>query len=35
MKDITLIEPVVTIRSRMKSEDMPSFDRLVKALLQD
>ena len=32
MKDIELVEPVVTIRSRMKQEDMPSFDRLVKAL---
>ena len=35
MKDIELIEPVVTIRSRMKQEDMPSFDRLVKALIAE
>lgn len=35
MNDITLVEPVVTIHSRMNSQDMPSFDRLVEALLQD
>ncbi len=35
MKDIELIDPVVTIRSRMKQEDMPSFDRLVKALIAE
>ena len=33
MKDIELVEPVVTIRSRMKREDLPSLDALANAIL--
>ncbi len=35
MKDIELVEPVITIYSRMKHEDMASFDRLVQALVKE
>lgn len=35
MKDIDLVEPVITIRSRMKQGDIPSFDRLVKELVTE
>ncbi len=34
MKDITLVEPLVTIRSRMKDTDLPSLEALADAILQ-
>ncbi len=34
MKDITLVEPLVTIRSRMKESDIPSLEALAEAILQ-
>ncbi|MBQ5618600.1 MAG: FprA family A-type flavoprotein [Alistipes sp.] len=33
MKDVEIVEPVVTIRSRMKQEDMPALEALADALL--
>lgn len=33
MKDVTVVEPVVTIRSRLKSADVPSLEALGAALL--
>ena len=33
MKDIELVEPVVTIRSRMKREDLPALNALADAIL--
>lgn len=33
MKELELVEPVVTIRSRMKQEDLPQLERLADALL--
>ena len=33
MKDIELVEPVVTIRSRMKREDLPAINALADAIL--
>jgi hypothetical protein len=35
MKDIDIIEPVVTIRSRMKQTDLPTFEALADAILKD
>ena len=35
MKDIDIIEPVVTIRSRMKQTDFPAFEALADAILKD
>lgn len=34
MKDITLVEPLVTIRSRMKDTDLPSLEALADAILK-
>ena len=34
MKNITLVEPVVTIRSRMKESDIPAIEELCKAIMQ-
>ena len=33
MKDVTLVEPVVTIRSRLKTADLPALETLAGALL--
>lgn len=33
MKEITLVEPTVTIRSRMKQSDIPAMEALVDAIL--
>ena len=33
MKDVEIVEPVVTIRSRMKREDFPAMDALADAIL--
>ena len=33
MKNIVIVEPVVTIRSRMKDEDLPAMENLAEALL--
>ena len=33
MKDVEIVEPVVTIRSRMKQEDIPALEVLADALL--
>lgn len=33
MKNVTISEPMVTIRSRMKDEDIPALERLAEALL--
>ena len=33
MKDVTLVEPVVTIRSRLKASDVPALEALADALL--
>lgn len=33
MKDIEIVEPVVTIRSRMKDSDIPALEQLADALL--
>jgi flavorubredoxin len=33
MKDVTLLEPVVTLRSRMKSSDLPALEQLADAIL--
>ena len=33
MKNVELVEPVVTIRSRMKSSDIPALEALADALL--
>ena len=35
MKDINIVEPVVTIRSRMKQTDLPAFEALADAILKD
>jgi flavorubredoxin len=32
MKDITLVEPVVTIKSAMKETDLPVMEELAKAI---
>lgn len=34
MKNITLVEPVVTIRSTMKESDLPAMEELAKAIAQ-
>ena len=34
MKDIEVVEPVVTIRSRMKESDMPLIGDMVRALME-
>ncbi len=34
MKDITIVEPVVTIRSRMKATDLPAMQQLAESLLR-
>lgn len=34
MKDIKLVEPAVTIRSRLKDEDLPALESLADAILQ-
>jgi flavorubredoxin len=33
MKDVEIVEPVVTIRSRMKQADIPALEALADALL--
>ena len=33
MKEIEIVEPVVTIRSRMKESDIPALEQLADALL--
>lgn len=33
MKNITLIDPVVTIRSRMKQTDVPAIEQLCRDIL--
>ena len=33
MKDLEIVEPMVTIRSRMKSTDLPAMEALADALL--
>ncbi|MGN0345714.1 MAG: FprA family A-type flavoprotein [Lachnospiraceae bacterium] len=33
MKDVTIVEPVVTIKSTMKDSDLPQMEELVKAML--
>lgn len=33
MKDVEIVEPMVTIRSRMKQEDIPSLEALADAIL--
>ena len=33
MKDVTLVDPAVTIRSRLKSSDLPALEALADALL--
>lgn len=33
MKNIVIVEPVVTIRSRMKDDDIPAMEQLAEALL--
>ena len=33
MKDITIVEPMVTIRSRMKESDLPAIEAMCSALL--
>ena len=33
MKNVTIVEPVVTIRSRMKDTDVPQMEEMCKALL--
>lgn len=35
MKNVEVIEPTVTIRSRMKTTDLPALESLVDALLQE
>jgi flavorubredoxin len=35
MKDIDVVEPVVTIRSRMKQTDLPAFEAFADAILKD
>ena len=35
MKDIDLVEPIVTIRSRIKQTDLPAFEALADAILKD
>ena len=35
MKDIDVVEPIVTIRSRMKQTDLPAFEALADAILKD
>lgn len=35
MKDIDIVEPVVTIRSRMKQTDLSAFEALADAILKD
>lgn len=34
MKDIEIVEPMVTIRSRMHREDFPAMDKLAEAILK-
>ena len=34
MKDITIIDPMVTIRSRMKESDIPLLDSLADEILK-
>jgi flavorubredoxin len=34
LKEIEIIEPVVTIRSRMKQSDMPALERLAEQILK-
>jgi hypothetical protein len=33
MKNIEIVEPMVTIRSRMKESDLPAMEHLAVALL--
>ncbi len=35
MKDITIVEPVLSIRSTLKSTDLPTMEALAEALLQN
>ena len=35
MKDITVVEPVVTLRGRMKEADIPQLEALAEAVLGD
>jgi len=34
MKEVTVVEPVVTIRSRMHTDDIPKLEALADAMLQ-
>ena len=34
MKSIEIVEPMVTIRSRMKESDLPAMEQLAEALLR-
>ena len=34
MKDVQIVEPMVTIRSRMRREDFPAFDAIADAILK-
>ena len=34
MKNIDIVEPMVTIRSRMKEEDLPAMEQLAENLLK-
>jgi hypothetical protein len=33
MKELEIVEPMVTIRSRMKREDLPALEALADALM--
>ena len=33
MKDVEIVEPIVTIRSRMKAADIPALEALADAVL--
>ena len=33
MKDVEIVEPVVTIRSRMKESDLPALEKLAESIL--
>ena len=35
MKDTTLVEPVVTLRSAMKESDIPALEALAEAVLAE
>ena len=35
MKDITLVEPLITIKGRMHSDDEPKLEALADSLMND